>query len=324
MPDKQRKIGVLTSGGDAPGMNAVIRAVTRAAIYYNVRVYGIRKGYDGLFDSDWYELNQKSVSDIIHRGGTILKTGRSADMMKPEGAGKAALVCGVLGLDALVTVGGDGTARGALALSERGVNVFHVPATIDLDMPCTEYTIGFDTAVNTGMDAINKIRDTSSSHERVSVVEVMGRDAGQLALWCGMAGGAEEVLIPENTQDGYDAVIRLIINNRVKGKSHNLILVAEGVGGAQELAERIEHVTGITSRATILGYLQRGGSPTALDRMHAAMMGLTAVERFLAGDCNKAIIYKNGGYGTLDIKEAVSAEKRYDSKLYDAIKILAV
>jgi 6-phosphofructokinase 1 len=248
-------------------------------------------------------------------------------MMKPEGVDKAALVCRVLGLDALVAIGGDGTARGALALSERGINVFAIPATIDLDMSCTDYTIGFDTAINTGMDAINKIRDTSSSHERVSVVEVMGRGAGHIALWCGMAGGAEEVLIPESSHENpyaYNDVVRQIVENRSKGKKHNLILVAEGVGGAQALAQEIQNVTGIDTRATILGHLQRGGVPTALDRMHAAMFGLTAVECFLAGESGKMIIFKHGKYEAINIADAVNATRHYDGKLYEAIKILAV
>jgi len=325
--DKVKKIGILTSGGDAPGMNAAIRAITRTAVHYGVRVYGIRRGFEGLFHADMTEFNPKSVSDTIHRGGTILLTARCAEMMNPEGVDKAAGFCRALKFDAIITIGGDGTARGALALSERGVSVFSIPATIDLDMPCTDYTIGFDTAVNTCMDAINKIRDTSSSHERVSVVEVMGRGAGHIALWCGMAGGAEEVLIPESAENmtAYDTVIEMIVENRSKGKKHNLILVAEGIaGGAQTLADMIQKSTGIESRASILGYLQRGGVPTALDRMHAAMFGLTAVERFLAGEANKMIIFKNGKYDTMNITDAVNATAQYDNKLYKAIKMLAV
>lgn len=324
MNSTKKKIGILTSGGDAPGMNAAIRAVVRTAINHGIKVTGIRKGYEGLLSGDIIEMNGNSVSDIIHRGGTILLTARCPEMMTDEGKDKAAQACGSLGLDALIVIGGDGSFRGAQELAVRGVNVFCIPATIDLDLDCTDYTIGFDTAVNTGMKAINKIRDTSSSHERCSIVEVMGRDAGYIALWCGMTGGAEEVVITENPNVRADSVIRQIIENRSKGKTHNLILMSEGVGGSAALAKEIEKVTGIETRATILGHLQRGGSPTAADRMHASMMGYTAVDLYKKGIRNQCIICKDGKYGHMGVGDALNAKKEYDGTLYDIIKLLSI
>jgi len=321
-----KKIGLLTSGGDAPGMNAVIRGVVRSAMYHGVEVLGIRRGYEGLIAADFVQLKAKDVSDVIHRGGTILLTARCPAMHTDEGLDRAVQVCKILALDALIVVGGDGSISGASRLAEKGVNVICIPATIDLDFNCSEYTIGFDTAVNTGMDAINKIRDTSTAHERVSVVEVMGRNCGHLALWCGMSGGAEEIVIPENRNVDTAAVIRQIMENRGKGKTHNLILIAEGADGHESgaLSEEIERITGIESRATILGHLQRGGSPTALDRMHGSMMGHNAVDLLVNDGKNRVIILKDGKYKDIDIKEAISATKEYDNKLYDIIKILAI
>jgi len=318
----QKKIGILTSGGDAPGMNSAIRAAVRTAVVNGVKVMGITHGYNGLITGNIGELNSRSVSETIHRGGTILRTSRCPEMMTDEGCEKAANVCKVLGLDALIVIGGDGSIRGGRDLSRHGVNVICIPATIDLDLPCTEYTIGFDTAINTGMEAINKIRDTSTSHERCSVVEVMGRHAGYIAMWCGIVGGAEDVLMPERI-GCEDAMIEQIMENRAKGKRHNLIIVAEGVGHAPELSKRIESLTGIETRTTILGYLQRGGSPTAVDRMHASVMGYTAIEQFLKGEKNKVIIYKNGRYEGMDIEEALSVERDFDMKYYDILKVLA-
>lgn len=319
-----RKIGVLTSGGDAPGMNAAIRAVARTALNQGVQVIGVRKGFNGLISGDIKELGRKDVSDIIIRGGTILHTARSEEMLTEEGQKKAAQIYKVLGLDALIVIGGDGSFRGCEALSKLGVNCVGIPATIDLDIGCTEYTIGFDTAINTGTDAINKLRDTSSSHERCSVVEVMGRNAGYIALWCGIAGGAEEVLVPEqkdivNTQQ----VLKQILENRSMGKIHNLIIVAEGVGGTQELAKEIQEVTGIQTRATILGHLQRGGTPTVVDRMHASMMGYKAVMAIVNGEQNKIVAYNKGEYQLIDIAEALDMKKYYDAEVYDVVKTLA-
>ena len=262
---KIKKIGVLTSGGDAPGMNAAIRAVVRTGRYFDLNVIGIRKGYNGLINGEIKEMYSRDVSNVMNLGGTILHTARCPEMMTPEGLDKAAAIYKILSLDALIVIGGDGSYRGMAELAKRGVNCVGIPATIDLDMNNTEYTIGFDTAVNTGMDALNKLRDTSSSHERCSVVEVMGRDAGYIAVWCGMVGGAEDVMFPEE-KDTIDSkeVIQQILANRSTGKRHNLIVVAEGVGGTQKLAKDIQEITGIQTRATILGHLQRGGSPTAI------------------------------------------------------------
>ncbi|KAI4452938.1 pyruvate kinase [Holotrichia oblita] len=319
---KQKKIGVLTSGGDAPGMNAAIRALVRTCVYNNIKVTGIKRGYEGLLTGDILELTARSVSDTIHRGGTILLTARCPEMLTQEGQEKAAQIYKILGLDALVVIGGDGSLTGGLMLSRLGVNIIGIPGTIDMDLPCTEYTIGFDTAVNTGMDAINKIRDTSTSHERCSVVEVMGRNAGNIALWCAMTGGAEDVLLPEmnKEENNNDTIIKQIIENRAKGKTHNLILVAEGAGGSAELAAEIKKVTGIESRATVLGHLQRGGSPTAVDRMHASMMGHMAVEIFMQGLQNKVIIFKNSDYTYMDIEEALACKRGEQMK---RTKILA-
>ncbi len=322
--NKQKKIGVLTSGGDAPGMNATIRSVVRSAVHMGIKVKGIKRGYEGLISGEIDDLTARSVSDIIHRGGTMLLTARCEEMMTQEGQEKAALVCKVLGLDALIVIGGNGSLAGGLALSKLGVNVIGIPGTIDLDLDCSEYTIGFDTAVNTGMEAVNKIRDTSSSHERCSIVEVMGRHAGYIALWCGMTGGAEEVVVPEAGEINKDSIIQQIIENRSKGKTHNLIVVAEGVGGSAELAAEIQKVTGIETRATILGYLQRGGSPTATDRMHASIMGYTAVEAFMRGEKNKIVVYQNGKHTCIDLEEGLAYKRGYDDRYYEILKILAI
>ncbi|MDR1532553.1 MAG: 6-phosphofructokinase [Clostridiales bacterium] len=324
MAVKVKKIGLLTSGGDAPGMNAAIRSVVRTAVYHGVKVFGIQRGYEGLIDGEIEEMNARSVTDIIHRGGTILKTARCPAMMTAEGREKAAAVYDALKLDALMVIGGNGSLSGALELSKLGLNCIGIPGTIDLDLDCTEYTIGFDTAVNTGMKAINKIRDTSSSHERCSVVEVMGRHAGFIALWCGISGGAEEVLVPESGEVNRDAIIQLIMENRTKGKSHNMIVVAEGVGGSVQLAKDIEKITGIETRATILGHLQRGGSPTAVDRYHASVMGHEAVRVFLEGAQNRIIVYRDGKHTHVDLEEGLNYRREYDSSIYDITKILAI
>lgn len=324
MLNKQKKIGILTSGGDAPGMNAAIRAVVRTSEYFGYKTIGFKKGYDGLINGDLTEMNARTVAETIHRGGTILLTARSPELLIEAGQKKAANIYNALGLEALIVIGGDGSLRGANALSKFGVNTIGIPGTIDLDLGFTDYTIGFDTAVNTAMEAINKIRDTSSSHERCSVVEVMGRNAGHIAIWCAIAGGAEEVIIPEKTDIVNEDVINQVLVNRSKGKTHNLIVVAEGIGGSVELAKQIEEVTGITSRATILGYLQRGGSPTAVDRMHASQMGFKAVELIKNDKKNRVIAYRKGEYIDYDIEEALSIKGDFDIGLYDILKILAV
>ena len=326
MPHRKfKKIGLLTSGGDAPGMNAAIRAIVRTAINNNVHVMGIKRGYEGLLMGDIKELQSESVSDIIHRGGTMLKTARCPEMMTQEGKEKAAKICEILNLDALFVIGGNGSIAGARELSKLGVNTICIPGTIDLDLDCSEYTIGFDTAVNTGMEAINKLKDTSSSHQRVSIIEVMGRHKGLIAAWCAVVGGAEEVMLPED-EDTADSnnVIEEILKNRSSGKNHNMIVVAEGVGNSAKLAEDIESATGISTRATILGHLQRGGNPTALDRMWASIMGTYAVERYLDGDKNQVVVVKDGKMAHLDIDEALEYKRPYDKTLYNIVKTLAL
>lgn len=321
---KIKKIGLLTSGGDAPGMNSAIRAVVRTAIHNNIKVFGIQRGYEGLLNGEIDEMSTKDVSNIMFRGGTILYTARSEEMRTEAGIEKAAQLCKALKFDALVVIGGDGSIRGARDLSKHGVKVICIPGTIDLDLACTEYTIGFDTAVNTSMEAINRIRDTSCSHERCSVVEVMGRGAGFIALWTGLAGGAEEVLIPEKQEIDSGSVIEQILENRTKGKNHNLIIVAEGIGKSQELAEQIQKTTGIQTRTTILGHLQRGGAPTAKDRVAASMMGYLAVDALLKGESNRVVIMRGGQYTHIDIDEALSFKREYDDTMYKIIKTLAV
>ncbi len=324
MESKVKTIGVLTSGGDAPGMNAAIRAVVRTGIARGIKVMGIRKGYNGLISGEIQELDARSVSDIIHRGGTILNTARCMEFMTEEGQKRGAQMCKIYGIDGLVVIGGDGSFKGAEKLAGLGINTIGVPGTIDLDIACTDYTVGFDTAVNTAMEAINKIRDTSASHERCSVVEVMGRNAGYIALWCGLTNGAEEIFIPEKGPIDENKLIRHILRNHQRGKNHNLIVVAEGIGGTQALAKKIEEVTGIEARATILGHLQRGGSPTAIDRLHASMMGAMAVELLIKGKSNRVVAYKHGTYEDYDINEALKMEKSIDEWMIEVSKMLAI
>lgn len=259
MAKEIRTIGVLTSGGDAPGMNAAIRAVVRKAIASGKKVMGIEKGYRGLLDEEIYEMTPRDVSDSIQRGGTILRTARCEEFITEEGQKEGAKICKKHGIDGLVAIGGDGTYRGAQKLASLGINTIGVPATIDLDISSTDYTIGFDTAVNTAMQAIDKVRDTSSSHERCSIIEVMGRNAGYIALWCGVANGAEDILLPEKYGYEEQEIINNIINNRKKGKTHHIIINAEGIGHSTSMARRIEAATGLETRATILGHMQRGG-----------------------------------------------------------------
>lgn len=316
-------IGVLTSGGDAPGMNAAIRAVVRTATAKGIKVMGVRRGYNGLLTGEIFEMNRRSVADIIQRGGTMLQTARCLEFLKPEGQKRGAEVCKVFGIDGLVVIGGDGSFQGAEKLANLGINTIGIPGTIDLDVACTDYTIGFDTAVNTAMDAINKIRDTSTSHERCSIVEVMGRRAGFIALWCAMNSGAELALIPEKPVPSDEEIIRMILENKHKGKQHFLIVTAEGVGGSEKLAKKIEQITGMETRATILGHLQRGGSPTAVDRMHASMMGAYAVELLCQGKAKRVVSYLNGKYVDFDINEALEMKKDIDEKMYEVSKMLS-
>ncbi len=318
-----KKIGVLTSGGDSPGMNATIRAVVRTAKAKGIDVMGIFDGYKGLLAGDMIEMTAKTVSDIIQRGGTILQTARCKEFMLPEYQERGAHMCKVFGLDGLVVIGGDGSFQGAEKLANLGINTIGIPGTIDLDIACTEYTIGFDTAVNTAMDSINKIRDTSSSHSRCSIVEVMGRNAGYIALWCGITTGAELVLVPEIPAPSNEEIIKKILETKNRGKKHFLIIVAEGIGGCNELAKHIEEVTGIESRATILGYLQRGGSPTALDRLHASMMGAKAVDLLCEGKSKRVVAYVKGAYVDFDINEALRMQKTLDDYSYKLCDVLS-
>ena len=318
--DKQiRTIGVLTSGGDAQGMNACIRAVTRSALNKGIRVMGIRKGYNGLLRGDIVEMTAGSVADIIHRGGTILYTARCPEFLEPDNQKRASEMCKVFGIDGLVVIGGDGSFRGAKDVSKFGINVVGIPGTIDLDIACTDYTIGFDSAVNVVMDAISRLRDTSASHERCSVVEVMGRHCGEIALWAGLATGADAIMIPEDKESAdFERVVRIILENRARGKNLNIIIVSEGVGGSQELAKRIHEVTGIDSRTTILGHIQRGGRPTALDVKHASMMGVYAVELLAKGETDRVVAYKNGQYVDYDIDEALAMHRDVSMDIWKA------
>lgn len=280
---------------------------------------GIRKGYAGLLKGDVMEMNATSVANIIHRGGTILYTARCPEFLEVEYQDRAAEMCRIFGIDGLVVIGGDGSFRGAQKLSQRGISVVGVPGTIDLDIVCSDYTIGFDTAVNVVVEAVSRLRDTSASHERCSVVEVMGRNCGELALWAGIATGADAIMIPEDAESqSFDHLIRVIMENRMRGKNHNIIIVAEGVGHAEELAKRINEVTGIESRATILGHIQRGGRPTALDIKHASMMGYLAVEALYRGETNRVISVKNGGYVDQDIDEALAMTKEPSLDIWNA------
>lgn len=308
-----KTIGVLTSGGDSPAMNAAIRAVVRAALDKGLKVKGIRKGYNGLLNGEIIDMGKYSVSDTISRGGTVLFTARCEEFKTLEGQQKGAEACRESGIDGLVVIGGDGSFQGAAALAKQGINTVAIPGTIDLDIACTDYTIGFDTAVNTAMEAIDKIRDTSTSHERVSIIEVMGRNAGYIALWCGIATGAEDILIPEN-YDGNQpkleqTLIDNILKNRAKGKVHHLIVNAEGIGHSYGMAKRIEAATGIETRSTILGYMQRGGNPTAKDRVYASMMGAYAVDLLVQGKTNRVVGYKQGEFCDFDIQEALAMTK---------------
>ena len=317
-----KTIGVLTSGGDAPGMNAAIRAVVRTAIHNGINVKGIMRGYAGLLQEEIVDMDSTSVSEIIHRGGTILYTARCQEFTTPEGQKKGAEICRKHGIDGVVVIGGDGSFQGAGKLSALGINTIGIPGTIDLDIACTDYTIGFDTAVNTAMEAIDKVRDTSTSHERCSIIEVMGRNAGYIALWCGFANGAEDVLLPERYDGNEQVLIDRIIENRKRGKKHHIIINAEGIGHSTSMAKRIEAATGIETRATILGYMQRGGAPTCKDRVYASIMGAKAVELLLAGHSNRLVAYKNGEYVDFDIQDALAMTKDIPEDQFRISKLL--
>ena len=323
MADKViRTIGVLTSGGDAPGMNAAIRAVVRTALGKGLKVRGIRKGYQGLLDEEIIDLSARDVSDTIQRGGTILQTARCEEMRTEEGQQKAAAICKKYGIDGLVVIGGDGSFAGAQRLANLGINTIGIPGTIDLDIACTEYTIGFDTAVNTAMEAIDKVRDTSTSHERCSIIEVMGRGAGYIALWCGIANGAEDVLLPERYDYDEQALVNHIIEGKKKGKQHHIIINAEGIGHSASMAKRIEAATGIETRATILGHMQRGGSPTCKDRVYASTMGALAVDLLCKGASNRVVGYRHGEFVDFDIDEALAMTKGIDEYQFEICNTL--
>ncbi|WNV58538.1 6-phosphofructokinase [Oscillospiraceae bacterium NTUH-002-81] len=317
-------IGVLTSGGDAPGMNAAIRAVVRRAIISGRKVKGIKKGYNGLLNEEIVDMDVTSVSDIIQRGGTVLYTARCKEFVTPEGQKEGAEICRKHGIDGLIVIGGDGSFRGAQKLAALGINTVGIPGTIDLDIACTDYTIGFDTAVNTAMEAIDKVRDTSTSHERCSIIEVMGRNAGYLALWCGIANGAEDILLPERYDYDEQKLIDNIINNRKKGKKHHIIVNAEGIGHSASMAKRIEAATGVETRATILGHMQRGGSPTCRDRVYASMMGAYAVDLLCEGKSNRVVAYKNGAFVDYDIDEALAMKKDISAYEFEVSRTLSV
>jgi len=309
-----KRIGILTSGGDAPGMNPCIRSVVRTALFHGIECYGIRRGYHGLIHGDVIKMDEKSVSHIINRGGTVLYTARSEEFMTEEGQKKAASTCRFLGLDGIIAIGGDGTFRGAAALSKHGVNVVCIPATIDNDICCTNYSIGFDTAANTAIECIDKLRDTMQSHERCSVVEVMGRNAGYLAMYVGLAVGATAVIVPEDPFDFNNDIIEKIRSARMNGFTHYMIVVAEGAGSAADIAKRIKETIDLDPRVTVLGHIQRGGSPTARDRVNATKMGFIATELLIEGKTNRIVCSQNGQFQDVDITSGLE-HKRCVQKL---------
>lgn len=310
-----KKIGVLTSGGDAPGMNAAVRAVVRAAIRKGMQVYGIRRGYNGLINGDVFEMNERSVSDIIQIGGTMLYTARYPEFRTEEGVQKAKEKCEELGLEGIVVIGGDGSFRGAADLSSKGILCVGLPGTIDNDISCTDYTIGYDTAMNTAMEMVDKLRDTSQSHDRCSVVEVMGRGAGYIALNTGVACGATYIItseIPYNLDD----VAKKMLESRKTGKQHFIIIVSEGVGHADDIARTLQEKTGIEARTTILGHVQRGGSPTVRDRVVASQMGYYAVDLLSQGIGNRVVGMQRSEIVDFDIQEALAMKKPFQNELY--------
>ncbi|MBD5161941.1 MAG: 6-phosphofructokinase [Oscillibacter sp.] len=328
MEKQIKRIGVLTSGGDAPGMNAALRAVVRAATSWGIDCVGIRRGWNGLINSDFIRMDTSSVSHIINKGGTLLYTARSEEFRTVDGQDKALGTCKLLGLDAIVAIGGDGTFRGALDLSRRAaekgssLRVAGIPATIDNDIGCSHYTIGFDTACNTAIECIDKLRDTMQSHERCSVVEVMGRHAGYLALNVGLSVGASAVLIPERELDFEKDVVEKIRRARLAGTTHYMVVVAEGAGSAMEISERIREEVGLDPRVTVLGHVQRGGAPSAQDRVTASRMGYTAVKALAEGNGNCIIATKAGQLVTLEMEEALQMKKEFDMSAYRILEAL--
>jgi len=318
-----KKIGVLTSGGDAPGMNAAIRAIVRTGIYHDLKVFGIQRGYTGLLHGEIKEMHIASVGDIIHRGGTILKTSRCEEMKTEAGINKAIGILEKHEIDGLIVIGGDGSFQGVNKLGRGNIKVMGIPGTIDNDLAYTDYTIGFDTAVNTVLDSISKIRDTSMSHEKVTIIEVMGRHCGDIALYAGLAGGAESILVPEEQYE-VKKICEKMLQGRKRGKAHNIIMLAEGRGSAAELQKEILNTTGIESRVTVLGYLQRGGVPTAVDRLLASRMGAMAVNLLIEGKSNRAIGIKDNHLINIDIMEALMKRKIFDQEMYNLSQILSI
>ncbi len=317
-----RKIAVLTSGGDAPGMNAAIRAVVRSALSKGMEVYGVHRGYNGLINGDVFQMDERSVSDIIHQGGTILYTARCPEFRTQEGVAKAKAKCDELGIEGLVVIGGDGSFRGAADLSAMGMVCVGIPGTIDNDISCTDYTIGFDTAMNTAMELVDKLRDTSQSHDRISVVEVMGRGAGHIAVNTGIACGATDIITQEVPYN-IDAIANTMLEKKAKGKQNFVVIVAEGIGHSQEIATMLQEKTGIEARATILGHVQRGGTPTLRDRVEATRMGYYAVELIEQGIGNRVVGIKDSKIVDYDIQEALSMTKSYDEKLHHIAEEIA-
>lgn len=318
-----KRIAVLTSGGDSPGMNAAIRAVVRYGIFNCIEVYGIQRGFKGLMDGELKKMSVSSVGDIIQRGGTILKSARALEFLEEEGQLKAMEVLKEFEIDGLIVIGGDGSFRGARELSERGVPSIGVPGTIDNDLAYTEYTIGFDTAVNTALDAIGKLRDTSSSHERVSIVEVMGRNCGDIALYAGMGGGAEAILVPE-IPFNIPEIGKKLVDSAKRGKTQSIIVVAEGAASAQSVADEIFALTGMECRTTVLGHIQRGGSPSSYDRVLASKLGAAAVECLIQGKKNRVVGIRNNKIIDLDIIDALKMPRRFDVKMHELSKILSI
>ena len=320
----QKSIAVLTSGGDAPGMNAAVRAVVRSGINMGLNVYGVYRGYNGLLNGDIKEMNLRSVSEIIGNGGTMLYTARSEEFKKPEAQQRAAEFCRSKGIEGVVVIGGDGSFKGARALTNAGINCIGVPGTIDNDIACSEYTVGFDTAMNTALQMVDRIRDTAQSHDRCSLVEVMGRRCGDIALQTGIATGATAILVPEVEYNIERDVIARIVNTQKTGKKHFIIVVAEGVGRVRDLAKYIEQRLGIEARATILGHVQRGGSPTLRDRVVASQMGYRAVKLLKEGIGNRVVVMRDGKITDLDINEALEMERVFDMELYKVAMTISI
>lgn len=322
MENAVKRIGVLTSGGDAPGMNAAIRAVVRTCHHLGIECVGIRRGYNGLINGDILRMDTSSVTHIINRGGTILYTARSDEFRTEEGQKRAAATCKLLGLDGIVAIGGDGTFRGAEALSKHGISVVGIPATIDNDIVCTDYTLGFDTASNTAVDAIDRLRDTMQSHERCSVVEVMGRNAGHLALYVGLSVGATAVLVPEVPVDFERDVVEKLRCARLNGKTHYMVVVAEGAGSAVDIGVKLKEALALDPRVTILGHIQRGGTPSARDRVMATRMGYTAVKVLAEGKTNRVICARHGDMIDVDIEEGLSMKKTINPQQLDTLNAM--